>query len=172
MNRMIKTPRRPVASSASPSPATRRVRGSPRPDASERPRHVLAANLRALMAANPELGTLPKLTARSGVSNGTLDRIRRAAVATRVDELARLGRAFGIEAWEMLRPQGAAQVSPLGRMLGEHLDRAAGDEAAHRAAYAAAVAAIDRVAADRGKPARPAAEAPARPRRVKAKSGA
>ena len=63
-----------------------------------RPRDILANNLRALMAARPDLGTLPKITARSGVSNGTLDRIRRAAVSTRVDELDKLGRAFGIEA--------------------------------------------------------------------------
>lgn len=170
MNRMTKATRRPDASTAPSTPAPRRVRGSPRPDAAERPRHVLAANLRALMGANPELGTLPKLTARSGVSNGTLDRIRRAAVATRVDELARLGRAFGIEAWELLRPQGRGQPSPLGVMLGEHLDRAATDEASHRAAYAAAVAAIDQVAAEGG--ARAAGSAQPRPRRAKAKSGA
>lgn len=68
------------------------------------PRHILAANLKALMASHPDLNTLPKITARCGVSNGTLDRIRRAAVATRVDELEPLARAFGVEAWELLRP--------------------------------------------------------------------
>ena len=61
-----------------------------------RPRDILAANLRAMMAAHPELNTLPKITAASGVSNGTLDRIRRAVVSTRVDELERIGRAFGL----------------------------------------------------------------------------
>jgi hypothetical protein len=108
-----------------------------------RPRDILAANLRALMAAHPELDTLPKLTARSGVTNGTLDRIRRAVVSTRVDELEKLGRAFGLEPWELLRPQGHRTPSPLGLMLGAHLDRMAPDERLHTAAYAAAVAVID-----------------------------
>jgi hypothetical protein len=68
------------------------------------PRQILAANLRALMAKHPDLDTLPKITARSGVSNGTLDRIRRAVVATRVDELQPLARAFGLEPWQLLVP--------------------------------------------------------------------
>lgn len=68
------------------------------------PRHILAANLRRLMSQHPELDTLPKLTARSGVSNGTLDRIRRAVVATRIDELEPLAAAFGLEAWQLLVP--------------------------------------------------------------------
>ena len=123
-----------------------------------RPRDILSTNLRALMAARPDLDTLPKITARSGVSNGTLDRIRRAAVSTRVDELDKLGRAFGIEAWELLRPHGHAALSPLARLLAAHLDRAAPDAASHSAAFAAASAAIDALAA-----AQPAAgPAPAR----------
>jgi hypothetical protein len=69
-----------------------------------RPRDILACNLRLLMQRHPELNTLPKLTARSGVSNGTLDRIRRGAVATRVDELEPLARAFGLQPWELLLP--------------------------------------------------------------------
>lgn len=68
------------------------------------PRHILAANLRRLMATTPALDTLPKITAASGISNGTLDRIRRAAVATRVDELERLGKAFGVQPWQLLVP--------------------------------------------------------------------
>jgi hypothetical protein len=66
------------------------------------PRHILAANLKALMAARPDLNTLPKLTAASGVSNGTLDRIRRAACATRVDELEPLAAAFGVPVHALL----------------------------------------------------------------------
>lgn len=112
-----------------------------------RPRDTLAANLRALMATHPDLDTLPKVTARSGVTNGTLDRIRRAVVSTRVDELEKLGRAFGLEAWELLRPQGPGTLSPLALLLAEHLDRSAGDEQAHTAAYAAAVAVIDALGA-------------------------
>lgn len=95
------------------------------------------------MAARSDLNTLPKITARSGVSNGTLDRIRRAVVSTRVDELEPLGKAFGLPAWEMLRPAGQATLSPLALRLAAHLDRHAHGEAAHAAAYAAATAAID-----------------------------
>ncbi len=68
------------------------------------PRHILAANLRRLMATRPDLNTLPKVTEASGISNGTLDRIRRAAVATRVDELQPLAKAFGVQPWQLLVP--------------------------------------------------------------------
>lgn len=108
-----------------------------------RPRDILANNLRALMAARPDLGTLPKVTAACGVTNGTLDRIRRAAVSTRIDELERLGRAFGVEPWELLRPHGHATLSPLAMLLAAHLDRNAQDETTHTAAFAAATAVID-----------------------------
>jgi transcriptional regulator with XRE-family HTH domain len=111
-----------------------------------RPRDILASNLRALMAARPDLDTLPKITARCGVTNGTLDRIRRAVVSTRVDELERLARAFGIEPWELLRPNGHAKLSPLALQLATHLDRSAQDEATHTAAFAAATAVIDALA--------------------------
>ena len=109
------------------------------------------------MAARPDLGTLPKVTARSGVSNGTLDRIRRAVAATGVDELEKLGRAFGVEPWELLRPHGHAALSPLALLLAAQLDRTAHDEATHTAAYAAAMAVIDALAA---KPGWPATSAP------------
>jgi transcriptional regulator with XRE-family HTH domain len=124
-----------------------------------RPRDILAANLRALMAGRPDLDTLPKITARCGVSNGTLDRIRRAVVSTRVDELERLGRAFGVEPWELLRPHGHAALSPLALLLAAQLDRAAHDEPAHTAAFAAATAVIDALAA---RPDSPPVPAPAR----------
>jgi len=128
-----------------------------------RPRDVLATNLRALMAARPDLDTLPKITARSGVSNGTLDRIRRAVVSTRVDELKRLGRAFGVEPWELLRPHGHAALSPLALQLAAHLDRTAQDGNTHAAAYAAAAAVIDALAARPGSPATLAPAHEARP---------
>jgi transcriptional regulator with XRE-family HTH domain len=108
-----------------------------------RPRDILSNNLRALMAARPDLDTLPKITTRCGVSNGTLDRIRRAVVSTRVDELERLGKAFGVEPWELLRPHGHAKLSPLALLLAAHLDRTAQDEATHTAAFAAATAVLD-----------------------------
>jgi transcriptional regulator with XRE-family HTH domain len=114
------------------------------------------------MASRPDLDTLPKITARCGVSNGTLDRIRRAAVSTRVDELERLGKAFGIEPWELLRPHGHARLSPLALLLGTHLDRNAADEATHTAAFAAATAVIDALATRTVEPAADAAVEPAR----------
>lgn len=128
-----------------------------------RPRDILAANLRALMAARSDLNTLPKITARSGVSNGTLDRIRRAVVSTRVDELEPLGKVFGLPAWEMLRPPHQAPLSPLALRLAAHLDQQASSEAAHTAAYAAATAAIDAQAAKTAKSAATPTAAP-RPR--------
>ena len=134
-----------------------------------RPRDTLSANLRALMAMHPDLDTLPKITARSGVTNGTLDRIRRAVVSTRVDELEKLGRAFGFEAWEMLRPLGQAAPSPLGLLLAAHLDRAAGDEQAHLAAFAAATAVIDALTTKPDSPSAPASAPEARPRPRRAK---
>ncbi len=134
-----------------------------------RPRDILAANLRAFMAARPDLDTLPKLTARSGVTNGTLDRIRRAAVSTRIDELARLADAFGVEPWEMVRPNGAASLSPLGLMLAAHLDNAAQDEASHNAAFAAATAVIDALTTRADLPPTPEPVAAANPRSVRVK---
>lgn len=136
-----------------------------------RPRDILSANLRALMASRPDLDTLPKITARSGVSNGTLDRIRRAVVSTRVDELERLGKAFGVEPWELMRPHGHSKLSPLALLLATHLDRSAQDEATHTAAFAAATAVIDALAArpDLQPAPEPAPEATPAPRRAKEK---
>lgn len=138
-----------------------------------RPRDILSANLRTLMAARPDLNTLPKLTARSGVSNGTLDRIRRAAVSTRVDELEKLAHAFGIEPCELLRPAGRSGPSPLAMQLAAHLDRSAKDPATHMAAYAAALAVIDAMGSKRtARPARAPAVPAARGVRAKAKADA
>lgn len=134
-----------------------------------RPRDILAINLRAMMAARPDLDTLPKVTAACGVSNGTLDRIRRAAVSTRVDELERLGRAFGVEPWEMLRPHGQADLSPLAMLLAAHLDRTAGDEDTHTAAFAAATAVIDTLAARADSPPAPGPAYEATPEPLRAK---
>jgi transcriptional regulator with XRE-family HTH domain len=134
-----------------------------------RPRDILAINLRAMMKARPDLDTLPKITAASGVSNGTLDRIRRAAVSTRVDELERLGKAFGVEPWEMLRPHGHAELSPLALLLAAHLDRTARDEGSHTAAFAAAAAIIDTLAAKLDSPPVPAPAPEATPEPLHAK---
>lgn len=69
-----------------------------------RPRDVLAENLKALMKAKPELARFDDIEAASDkrLTNGTLDRIRRAAVATTVDRLADIAEAFGVEPWQLL----------------------------------------------------------------------
>lgn len=69
-----------------------------------RPREILARNLVALMKARPELSTFPKITAAGGPTNGTLDRIRRAESAAKVDELERLASVFKLEPWMLLVP--------------------------------------------------------------------
>ena len=71
---------------------------------SVRPRDILAANLIALMQQRADLDRLPKLTRATGISNGTLDRWRRAAVSAGVDELQPLADAFGVPVWELLVP--------------------------------------------------------------------
>ena len=67
-------------------------------------RDILAANLKALMAAHPRLNTLTKITAAGGPPNGVLDRIRRADSACRIDSLTQLARVFGLEPWQILVP--------------------------------------------------------------------
>lgn len=76
---------------------------------------VLAENLKALMAQRPNLDTLPKITAKTDgrLSNGKLDRIRRAAVATGIDSLEELAEAFGIEPWRLLQKGGTAQQTEI-----------------------------------------------------------
>ena len=83
-------------------------------------------------------------------------------VSTRVDELEKLGQAFGVEAWELLRPHGHATLSPLALLLAAHLDRSAPDES-H--AYTAALAVIDALTTTPGSPSKtePAREPSAAP---------
>lgn len=73
---------------------------------SMRPRDVLAANLRKLMAAAPGLSRLPEVVeASSGaLTNGTLDRVRRATHATSIDTLETIAEVFGVEPWHLLVP--------------------------------------------------------------------
>jgi hypothetical protein len=72
---------------------------------------VLAANLKALMTKRPDLDTLTKITAATdgALSNGKLDRVRRAAVATDIDTVERLAQVFGVSPSELLE-EGAARV--------------------------------------------------------------
>jgi transcriptional regulator with XRE-family HTH domain len=83
------------------------------------PRHVLSNNLKLLMQEHPPLNTIKKLTAASGISNGTLDRIRRAEGSTTVDVLEPLAAAFGLEAWELLVPRGKWRLLHQLRLVAE-----------------------------------------------------
>lgn len=67
-----------------------------------RPRDILAENLKTLMAAKGML--FPEITAASSgkLTNGTLDRIRRAKVAVTLDKLGDLAEAFKLEPWQLL----------------------------------------------------------------------
>lgn len=69
-----------------------------------RTRETLAKNLAALMDARPDLDTFKKITAATNgsLSNGTLDRVRRATHSTSVDTLGELAAVFGLEPWQLL----------------------------------------------------------------------
>lgn len=56
------------------------------------------------MASEPRLDTLPKITAASNgrLSNGKLDRIRRAAGGTGIDTLEELANVFSVDSWKLL----------------------------------------------------------------------
>jgi hypothetical protein len=73
-------------------------------DGLARPRDLLAQNLNKLMAATPSLSTPNKLVAEGGGSNGTIDRMRRAAANIGIDYLEPLAEAFGLEPWHLLIP--------------------------------------------------------------------
>lgn len=68
------------------------------------PREVLSANMRALMAARPELGTIKKVADASGtaLSNGKVGRIYAASHTTDIDTLQSLADVFGLEPWQLL----------------------------------------------------------------------
>lgn len=69
------------------------------------PRSVLAQNLKALMAAHPELGSQSALKKRSGVAQATIGRILgEEGENARIETVERLARAFGLEMWQLLVP--------------------------------------------------------------------
>lgn len=76
------------------------------------PREVLSANLRELMHARPELGTIKKVAEATvgfrlngedmHLSNGKVGRIAAASHTTDIDALHSLAKVFGLEPWQML----------------------------------------------------------------------
>ena len=69
-----------------------------------RPRDILAANLKTLMAAKEDLARFPDITKASHgkLTNGTLDRIRRADAGVSVDRLEDLAEVFKLQPWQLL----------------------------------------------------------------------
>lgn len=67
-------------------------------------RAVVAKNLQTLMDSRASLNTIEKLVKAGAGSNGTLDRMRRGVSACRIDALADVAKAFGLEAWQLLVP--------------------------------------------------------------------
>jgi transcriptional regulator with XRE-family HTH domain len=65
---------------------------------------VLGDNLRTLMAAHAELGSNPKLAAKTRLGTGTISRMKNGAVDANLDTLERIAHAFGMEPWQLLVP--------------------------------------------------------------------
>lgn len=61
-------------------------------------------NVNRLMAASKDLKTVKQLHARSGVSTGTIDRLRRAEAATGIDNIGAIAAAFDLQPWQLLVP--------------------------------------------------------------------
>lgn len=57
---------------------------------------ILAKNITDLMAATTGLETIDKVAQRSGVGRGTVDRVRKAEVSTKIETVALLAAAFGV----------------------------------------------------------------------------
>ena len=67
-----------------------------------KPEDVLAKNLNALMLARADLASNERLAAKSGIGSSTIDRVRKATVATSIDTVADIARAFGLPTWTLL----------------------------------------------------------------------
>lgn len=73
-------------------------------DVDHRARQTLSTNLKRLMECHADLNTFPKIIKKCGISNGTLDRIRRCEVGASIDQLDLLAKAFEMEVWQLLVP--------------------------------------------------------------------
>lgn len=75
-------------------------------------RSVVAKNLRHLMDSSRSLKTLEAVetqTERGGfkVGKSTIGRLLNGQTPISLDKLSAIGKAFGVEAWQMLNPDGA-----------------------------------------------------------------
>lgn len=94
----------------------------------EETRLVLAQNLKALMAARPNLATFKQIVAAGGPSNGTLDRIRRAGSGCSVDQIDLLAKVFELDAWQLLVPDLKPNNAPILLGAGGEVERALWDK--------------------------------------------
>jgi len=72
---------------------------------------ILAANLSDLMQKNPDLDTIAKLHKRSGVGTGTIDRVKKGEVSTKLDTVEKLAAALGVSVVQLLAEHQAAASS-------------------------------------------------------------
>lgn len=63
---------------------------------------ILAGNLNQLMADTPGLNTVDQVAQRSGVGRGTVDRVRKAEVSTKIETVDLLATAFGVSPLALL----------------------------------------------------------------------
>jgi transcriptional regulator with XRE-family HTH domain len=65
---------------------------------------LLATNLRALMKADADLSSSPKLAARSGVGQHTVNNLEKARHDPKLSTIEAIARAFGLEVYQLLVP--------------------------------------------------------------------
>lgn len=63
---------------------------------------ILARNLTDLMSKTSGLDTIDKVAIRSGVGRGTVDRVRKAEVSTKIETVEMLAAAFGVSPLRLL----------------------------------------------------------------------
>ncbi len=63
---------------------------------------ILANNLTQLMATTAGLDTIDKVSQRSGLGRGTVERVRKATVSTKIETVEMLAAAFGLPAIQLL----------------------------------------------------------------------
>lgn len=74
---------------------------------------ILAKNITRLMETTTGLDTIDKVAQRSGVGRGTVDRVRKAEVSTKIETVELLAAAFGVSPLALLSetwPPAAAAV--------------------------------------------------------------
>lgn len=64
----------------------------------------MSDNVKRLMAHYVDLGTIDKLSKRSGVPRGTVHRIKMGSLNCRIDNLDAIAQAFELSAWHLMIP--------------------------------------------------------------------